>query len=344
MAFVLDNLENVRGSDKQQRVHGIWMYRTTDARATVLAADYFLTAKTLVPSTDTTTTTSTKTQSMAGKFYIGDVIMIQQVSDETDYYPVDSYRVIVVQSVTGSSATVLVEELMEGEIVAVGQLADISTASNVDIDFGTEVELTKATTYLGGTITVSDAVLTIKEDSSSGTAVDGGSITVTQSGSVAGDKDTASPYANRTATTFNVATDGASTGTQTVDIVLRGIPTKGKVEIVRLNMLDISSSSTNAVACPYSGTVVKIVSTLQAVISGGDAAITTKIGTTAAGATNITGGALTIANSSSAIGDIDSTKPSAANTIAEGELLVAVSDGGSTNTAALYMDFYILRS
>ena len=53
MSFIIDNLTNVRGQDKAQRVQGKWMYRTTDARATVEAADYFLTAYTLVPSTDT---------------------------------------------------------------------------------------------------------------------------------------------------------------------------------------------------------------------------------------------------------------------------------------------------
>ena len=342
MAFILDNLTALRGEDKAQRVQGEWLYRTTDARATVLASDYFLTANVLVPNTDTTTTTSSKTQTMQNKFYIGDIIHVQMV-DSSDR-PLDEYRVVVVYVETGSTASILVEELMPDELVAVGQLTDVSTSSNVDIAFGAEVELTKATTYLGGAITAGDATITIKEDSSSGTAVDGGSITVANASSAKGDEDNASPYANRTATTFNVATDGGSTGTQTLDIVLRGFATQGKVEIVRVDVTDISSATSNAVACPFSGTVKKIVGTLQAVITTGDAALTCKIGSTVAGATNITGGALTVANASSAIGDIDTATPTAANVVAEGDLLVVTSDGGSTNVAAEFVDFYILRS
>lgn len=342
MSFILDNLTSLRPQDKSSRVQGHWLYRTTDARATVLAADYFKTAYTLVPSTDTATTTSTSTQSAEDIFKLGDTIYVQMV-DSSDR-PLDEYRVVLSYVETGSTATILVEELMPGEVVAVGQLTDVSTASNVDISFGAEVELTKVTTYLGGAITVGNAAITVKEDSSSGTAVDGGSLTVAFSGSAKGDKDTAAPYSNRTATTFNVATDGGSTGTQTLDIVLRGRPTQGIVEVVRVDVTDISTATSNAVACPYSGTVKKIVGTLQAVITGGDAVLTCKIGSTVSGATNITNGAFTVANASSAIGDIDSATPTAANVVAEGDLLVVTSDGGSTNVAAEFVDFYILRS
>lgn len=344
MSFIIDRLSTIRSADKALNMHGVYMYRTTDARATVLAANYFRDAYTLVPDTTTATKTSTAYQDCSAKWYVGDVIEVEQVADTTDYRPVDSYRVMIVNATTGGSAVVYVEELLEDEIVALGQLADVSTASNVDIAFGSEVELTQVATYLGGAITVGNAAITVKEDSSSGTAVDGGAVTVAYSGSAAGDRDTASPYSNRTATTFNVATDGGSTGTQTLDIVLRGRPTKGKVEVVRVDVTDISTGTSNAVACPYSGTIKKIVGTLQAAITGGDAVLTCKIGSTVAGATNITNGAFTVANSSSAIGDIDSATPTAANVVAEGDLLVVTSDGGSTNVAAEFVDFYILRS
>jgi len=341
MAFILDKMATIRAADKSANSYGKYTYRTTDARATVLASNYFRDGYTLVPNTDTATTTSTGFQDCAPKFYVGDIIEIQQI--DSSNRPLDEYQVVVAHVVTGGSAVVYVEEMQADEIVAVGQLTDISTASNVDIAFGQEVELTQVTTYLGGAITVADAAITVKEDSSSGDTVEGGSITVAFTGSAAGDKDTSNPYAQRTATTFNVASDGASTGTQTLDIVLRGRVVEGKVEKVTIRIPDISTaSSADTIACPVKGTIKKIESTLQGAITVGDAAITTKIGTPAAG-TNITGGALTIANASSAAGDIDTATPTAANAVDEGELLSAISDGGSTDAAALYVTFYIMR-
>lgn len=342
MSFILDNLTAIRGQDKSARVQGKWMYRTTDAMATVIASNYFLTGYTLVPSTDTTTTTSTATQGCSNKFYVGDTIEVQRVDASNN--PLEEYRVVVVSVTTGASASILVEALGAGEVVAVGSLADVSTASNVDISFGQEVELTKITTVLGGAITVSNDAITTKLDSSGGTAVDGGAITVAFSGSATGDIDSNTPYTNRTATIFNVATDGASTGVQTLTIILRGVPTIGKVRTVTLRVADISTaSSADTIACPYSGTIKKVVSTLQAAITVADAVLTTKIGTPGAG-TAITNGVITIATAGSAAGDIDTATPTAANAITEGQLLSVISDGGSTDAAAAYVTFYILQS
>jgi len=341
MAFILDNLTNIRGQDKADRVQGKYMYRTTDSRATVLANNYFLNAATVVPSTDTTTTTSTGTQRCVDKFYSGDILEIQEV-DANDLV-LDEY-VVVVAVIDKSSAPLMIVELINaGEIVAVGTLTDISTASNVDIVFGQEVDLTSVNTYLGGVITVGNAAITLKEDSSSGTNVDGGTLTVAFSGSAKGDKDSASPYANRTATTFNVASDGGSTGTQTLTVVLRGRVVAAQVETFTLRVADISTaSSADAVVAPIGGTIVRIQSTLQGAITVGDAVLTTKIGTAAAGVA-ITGGAITIANASSAAGDVDTATPTAANVLAEGDLISVISDGGSTDAAAAYVTFHVLR-
>lgn len=342
MAFILDNLTVIRAQDKNARVQGKFMYRTTDARATVLAADYFLNGFSLVPNTDTTTATGTQVQTCANKFYLGDTIEVQMVDALGN--PMDDYRVMISYVVTGADASVLVEELMAGEIVAIGQLADISTASNVDITFGTEVELTKVTTVLGGAIATADDTLTTKLDSSSGVSVDGGSIVVAFSGSAKGDIDMATPYANRTATVFNLASDGASTDAQTLDIVMRGIPTTGTVQKVTVLVPDISTANSAAtIASPFSGTIVKMESTLQAVIASANAVVTGKIGTPAAG-TAITNGVLTVAFSGSAIGDIDTAMPTAANAVVEGQLLSVISNGGSTNAAPLYVTFYIRQS
>lgn len=227
MAFILDQLTNVRGQDKQPRVQGKWMYRTTDARATVLAADYFLNAFTLVPSTDTTTTTSSITQNCSNKFYVGDVIEVQQVDGANRH--LDDYSIVLETVVTGAASTITSKPLLGVQKVTV-LVPDISTAN---------------------------------------------------------------------------------------------------------------SSAT--IASPFSGTIIKMESTLQAVIASVDAVVTGKIGTPGAG-TAITNGVLTIGFSSSAIGDIDTVVPTAANVVAEGDLLSVISNGGSTNAAPLYVTFYILQS
>ena len=335
MAFILDQLTNVRGPDKALRVQGKWMYRTTDARATVLASDYFLNGYTLVPATDTTTTTSTTSQNCSNKFYVGDTIEVQQVDASGN--PVDEYNVLVVIVDEGGSSSIVVSLILPGELVAVGQIADISTASNVTITFGEEVVLTSIMTVLGGPITVADDAITTTIGA---TPVLGGSLTVAFTGSAKGDVDTATPYAQRTGTAFIVATDGASTGVQTLDVILRGVPTTGgTTEVVTVIIPDISTPASAAYAAsPFAGTITRIVSTLQAAITVADANITTNIG-----ATPITGGALVIATVGSAPGTVDSTNPSAANVVTEGGVLNAVSDGGSTTAAQLYVDFYITR-
>lgn len=99
---------------------------------------------------------------------------------------------------------------------------------------------------------------------------------------------------------------------------------------------DISTASDfGLVYCPYAGTITEIKSVLSASISVADATVTTKINTT-----DITDGALTIA-AGSGKGDIDTATPTAANTVAPGDYLEAITDGGSTGAAPLDISFKI---
>jgi hypothetical protein len=93
------------------------------------------------------------------------------------------------------------------------------------------------------------------------------------------------------------------------------------------------------VPVPASGKVVEIFSTLHGAITVADAAITCSIG-----ATEITGGGLTIATSGSAAGDVDRSYPTGANAVLEGEYLKATSDGGSTDAARLTVTFVIRKT
>lgn len=101
---------------------------------------------------------------------------------------------------------------------------------------------------------------------------------------------------------------------------------------------DVSTASSTFVTVPDGGKIIKIFSALQGAISGGDAALSFEIGGTA-----VTGGGITIANSGSAAGDVDSSEPTAANSINEGEAIEMITDGSSTGTAKAVITFVIRR-
>ena len=101
---------------------------------------------------------------------------------------------------------------------------------------------------------------------------------------------------------------------------------------------DISSASSTFVAIPDGGKVIKIITALQGAISGANAAITFEIGGTA-----MTNSAITVAYTSSAAGDVDSSEPTAANRVEEGGTIEMITDGGSTGTAKLLVTFVIRR-
>ena len=101
---------------------------------------------------------------------------------------------------------------------------------------------------------------------------------------------------------------------------------------------DISTASSTFVAIPDGGKVVKILTALQGAISGANAAITFEIGGTA-----VTGGAITVAHSGSAAGDVDTATPTAANRVEEDGTIEMITDGGSTGAKKLLVTFVIRR-
>jgi len=106
---------------------------------------------------------------------------------------------------------------------------------------------------------------------------------------------------------------------------------------VTVDITDVSaaSDSTSGYA-PFPGTIIEIASYLGGAITGADAAVTPKIGSTA-----ITGGALTIANVGSAADVRDYAHPTAAHRVAAGDKLIASTDGASSTTATLKVVFLI---
>ena len=101
---------------------------------------------------------------------------------------------------------------------------------------------------------------------------------------------------------------------------------------------DISTASSTFVAIPDGGKIVKIITALQGAISGANAAITFEIGGTA-----VTGGAITVAHSGSAAGDVDTAEPTAANRVEQDGTIEMITDGASTGTKKLLVTFVIRR-
>ena len=101
---------------------------------------------------------------------------------------------------------------------------------------------------------------------------------------------------------------------------------------------DVSTASTVRAAVPDAGKVIKISAVLGGTIATANAAVTAKIGTT-----NMTNGAITIAQSGSAAGDIDTCEPTAANNVSEGDFIAIATNGASTNTHSVHFTIVIRR-
>lgn len=93
---------------------------------------------------------------------------------------------------------------------------------------------------------------------------------------------------------------------------------------------DISTADQRFVNPGFRGKIVRMTSTLNDAISGADADLTAKIGGTA-----VTGGLITVAQSGSASGDVDTATPTALNTFAKDQPIEVETDGASTDTAAV---------
>jgi len=101
---------------------------------------------------------------------------------------------------------------------------------------------------------------------------------------------------------------------------------------------DISTAGSTFVAVPDGGNIVKIYTSIKNAITTADAAITFEIGGTA-----VTNGAITVTQSGSAAGDVDSSTPSAANRVEEGGSIEIISDGASATACEMIVTFVIRR-
>lgn len=96
---------------------------------------------------------------------------------------------------------------------------------------------------------------------------------------------------------------------------------------VQAYLADLSTASSAFVVSPVRGKIVKAYSVIGAAITSADAVWTMEINGTA-----VTGVSVTVANSSSAAGDVDSGTPTGANDVNPGDVIEFVSDGASSTT------------
>lgn len=103
---------------------------------------------------------------------------------------------------------------------------------------------------------------------------------------------------------------------------------------------DVSTAGQIYIPVPaeFDGEVVEIRTALNGAIATADATITPKIGGTA-----MTNGAITIANSGSAAGDVDTSYPTSSNAVRAGEAIEIETDGASTGAVAVFGTIVILR-
>jgi hypothetical protein len=122
--------------------------------------------------------------------------------------------------------------------------------------------------------------------------------------------------------------DGITSTTAELNILDGVVKTAAEVNevYVNVNIPDISSAQSVWVVSPIAGNITKIYTVIYGAITVGDATVTAEIG-----GTLVTDSSITIANAGSAAGVVDSSTPSAANSITAGGAIEIITDGGSTD-------------
>ena len=97
-----------------------------------------------------------------------------------------------------------------------------------------------------------------------------------------------------------------------------------------LELDDVSTASSTFLASPCTGTISNIQTILHGAISGSDTVITCELN-----GTLVTNSSITVAQSSSAAGDVDAIVPTGNNTLAIGTKIEIITSGASTGARRL---------
>ena len=100
----------------------------------------------------------------------------------------------------------------------------------------------------------------------------------------------------------------------------------------------ISTAGSTFVPVPDGGRVIKIITSIKNAITSADAALTWEIGGVA-----MTDSAITVTQSGSAAGDVDTSEPTALNTVSEDGTIEMITDGASATACECVVTFIIRR-
>ena len=100
----------------------------------------------------------------------------------------------------------------------------------------------------------------------------------------------------------------------------------------------ISTAGSTFIPVPDGGTIIKILTSFKTAISSANAALPFDFGVVA-----VTGGGITVTQSGSAAGDVDTAEPTALNTVSEGGTIEIITDGGSSTAGECVVTFVIRR-
>ncbi len=136
-----------------------------------------------------------------------------------------------------------------------------------------------------------------------------------------------------------IYTVNSNDGTNVGIVAASSTPYPGAV--VRLP--DISNKAADAAVvrfvAPYAATITGFQTVLNAALATGDATLTLAIN-----GTNVTGGAITVTQASSAAGDVDTATITALNTVAKGDVITVTGGGASTATSTSGCSLTLLPS
>lgn len=110
-------------------------------------------------------------------------------------------------------------------------------------------------------------------------------------------------------------------------------------QVLSFDIADGSAEAVYYLVSPHAGTISKIWTVIDDVVSTADITITAAIG-----ATPVTNGVVTIATAGSAAGDIDSATPTAANVLTAGQAMnFTVTGGGAGGAPRIHVAVVITR-
>jgi hypothetical protein len=121
--------------------------------------------------------------------------------------------------------------------------------------------------------------------------------------------------------------DGSGSGTW------KAVPYKYALTV---RLADLSTASSAYVVVPQAGKVEKIYTVIENAITTADGGLTFRINNTL-----ITSSAITVTQSGSAAGDVDSSTPSALNTVVAGDVLKVTTDGAADTTCVTTVTYLI---